>query len=260
MLFRGQNPLTSILKKERCSFRQAPPHFYSPIPPKREYPVRGKVFRCASSLTVECALILPLFLMGVLTMLSAIDLVGELTARNLALSNEARKIALYDAAAGDSAPEWVDLTAAVTPRISFSALPVRLVRADARARVRSYIGFESSDFASSGEENVSGDTVYVSDYESVYHTHPDCTHLDLTVFETDTGSVGSLRNAYGKRYKPCDGFPSGYTGKVYVTAKGDYYYPSPDRGPLTRHVHVVSPDDVPDLCICSRCRERDHAA
>ena len=48
--------------------------------------------------------------------------------------------------------------------------------------------------------------------------------------------------------------------KVYVTAKGDYYYPSPDRGPLTRHVHVVSPDDVPDLCICSRCRERDHAA
>ena len=65
--------------------------------------------------------------------------------------------------------------------------------------------------------------------------HEDCTHLDLTIIATTTDEVGSLRNEYGARYRKCDYFPSGYTGPVYVTAKGDRYYPSLNYGGVTRH-------------------------
>ena len=55
--------------------------------------------------------------------------------------------------------------------------------------------------------NDSDEMVYITDNESVYHTHADCTHLDLTIIETTTDAVGSLRNKYGQKYKKCDYFP-----------------------------------------------------
>ena len=261
MLSRRWNPLTYLFLLV-CSFRSMPLNPTLLYPPKRENAACGKAFRCPSSLTAECALILPLFLMAVLIMLSSIDLPGDLVAENLKLSNRARALASYAGTAGseDSAALWIDLTSSVKPRISFSAIPHIRVRAEARARVRSWVGFRASDFSGEGDSGSSGETVYVTDYESVYHTHADCTHLDLTVIRSDTESVGSLRNVYGKRYKKCDGFPSGYHGEVYVTAKGDYYYPSPDYGSLSRHVHIVSSEETDGLPLCSRCAERDHAA
>ena len=259
MLSRGRSPFTlSIIKK--CSFRPVPHVSPSLYPPKRNYIIRGKAFRCPSSLTAECALVLPLFLMAVLVMLSAVDLVGSLPAENMKLSNRARKLASYAGAADWEGSEWIDLISSVKPEIHFSALPFLPVRTEARARVRAWTGFSASDFQSGEGENGSAETVYVTDYESVYHTHEDCSHLDLTVIKTDTASVGSLRNAYGKRYKKCEGFPPGYTGTVYVSAKGDCYYPSPDYAGLSRHVHIVSSEDTGGLPLCSRCAERDHAA
>ena len=65
---------------------------------------------------------------------------------------------------------------------------------------------------------------------------------------------------YGRKYKPCDGFPPGYRGTVYITAKGDYYYPSLDYPSLTRSVRIESLDDTCGRPKCSRCAERDHAA
>ena len=260
MPFRGWKPLT-ISKFKTCSFRSVPLKSPSLIrPPKRDHRIRGKALRCPSSLTAECALVLPLFLMAVLTMLSVIDLLGDLGAEDLSLSNRARELAVYAGAAGGSGPEWIDLTAQVRPKISFSVFPSGGIRAQARARVRVWKGFDASDFSPGETASDAEQTVYVTDYESVCHTHADCTHLDLTVIRTDTKTVGSLRNVYGERYKKCDGFPSGYTGTVYVTAKGDRYYPSSDYAGLNRHVRITTAGEAGGLPVCSRCAERDHAS
>ena len=269
MLFRGPAAVNQPNHK-RCSFTRTMSQIKKsilkipsyPVSPAGIRPARGKAYRWISSLTVECALTLPLFLMAVLIMLSVIDLTGALTHENLRLSNEARKAASVRALAGGDALEWIDLSSGVTPSISFSAFPTVRIRAAARARVRSYIGFSADDFTLSGDDGAGGETrtVYVTEYESVYHTNPDCTHLDLTVYKSDTASVGSLRNAYGKRYRKCDGFPAGYTGTVYVTAKGDRYYPSPDYAGLQRHVRMEALEDLSGLCECSRCRETRHAS
>ena len=241
-------------------------------PARRFSPPAGRRSLLPASLTAEAALSLPLFLMAVITLLVFLSLPGKLSEQTLRLSGRARALAsaagtvsgaVSPGSAGPSAGSpaadlWIDLPETLTMSAPFAALPVSPVRLAVRARVRAWTGggegtFSAYDGAGSG----SGDTVYVTDYESVYHTHADCTHLDLTILISDTAHVGSLRNAYGSRYKPCSGFPKGYHGPVYLSKNGDCYYPRADDPGLTRHVHVVGSEDAAGLPLCERCAAHD---
>ena len=215
---------------------------------------RGKASLSApASLTIECAMILPLFLMAVITLLTLLDITGKCAKSSLELSNKARQAATYSCVI-DEGPEWVELSDLITYSPPFASIPALKITFCQKARVRRWIGAEEGMFLDGGE---TPKTVYVTDYESVYHTDINCTHIDLSVMKTDLSSVDNLRNIYGKKYKKCTGFPKGYEGPVYITAKGDRYYPSPDFAGLTRNVHITTMDEVSHLHICSRC---SHAA
>ncbi len=224
-----------------------------------------KTFRCAfsktltqASLTIECAMTLPLFVMACTVLLLLVSLPGRCAEEMLDLSNKARQMAVYSSVLGGTGTEWIDLPSFVTERIPFFS---QTVRVPVRARCRVWAGADEGAFSSaSGSSAGSDPLVYVTDHESVYHTHADCTHLDLTILATDTEHVGSLRNIYGERYKKCEGFPKGYSGPVYVTSKGDRYYPSTDYGGLTRHVRMVSSSETGGLPLCERCAAKDAAA
>ena len=211
-------------------------------------------------MTLECALALPLFLMAAVVLCCVLDLFGQVSRKSLSMADTAKKAALAAPAAGDASPEWIDLPGSVPLRIPFPVFGSGKISVPVRARVRSDTGFDADDLSPEDPSEGSGSTVHVTDYDSVYHTHADCTHLDLTVLTSDTASVGPLRNEYGRRYKPCSDFPAGYSGTVYLTAKGDYYYPSPDYPGLTRYVYVKNASDTGGLPLCSRCAEHDHAA
>lgn len=230
------------------------------ISPYQHIKSHEKAYRCTASLTAECALILPLFLTAVLALLLVLDLYGSCVQENLRLSNRTRQAAVLSLLAPDAAPSWIDMRKSCTLGSGTGFLSVKKVSMTARARVRAYTGFAPSDFSHGSLEGEIQKVVYVTDYESVYHTHADCSHLDITVIAANTSSVGRMRNEYGERYRPCDGFPKGYKGTVYVTAHGDRYYPSTDYAALTRHVHMETADDVSGLHICSRCAARDHAS
>ena len=224
-----------------------------------------KTFRCTfsetllqASLTIECALTLPLFIMACTVLLLLVSLPGRCAEEMLDLSNKARQMAVYSSALGGAGAEWIDLPSFVTQKVPFFS---QTLRVPVRARCRVWAGADEGTLSSASAPASGSDAlVYVTDHESVYHTHADCTHLDLTIFATDTEHVGSLRNIYGERYRKCDGFPAGYTGSVYVTSKGDRYYPSTDYGGLTRHVHLVSSSETGGLPLCERCAAKDAAA
>ena len=184
------------------------------------------------SLTLESALVLPLFFFTVVTLASFMDAVGLQTRTNLSLLSYTEPFTC-----------------------GYGLLPVPKLKIAVRARVYPWIG--GTIPLSAGAAEGSGGMVLVTDNQEVYHTHADCTHLDLTIIETTTEQVSSLRSRDGSRYKPCRGFPKGYTGKVYVTAEGTYYYPSLDYAALTRHVHLVDAADHPELKECERCRARE---
>ncbi len=216
------------------------------------------IFICAS-LTVECALALPFFFLCIIMLISFMDAVGLYTEKSLELSNRVRQMAMYAGTLGSDGDEnWIDIPWTVTYRFPVRCVPVPDMKIAIRARVHPWTGYSGSDEKTEAAEN-SGGYVYLTENQEVYHTHADCTHLDLCIMRTNTSAVGRMRNQYGSRYKPCPGFPAGYSGDVYITAKGDYYYPSTDYGSLTRHVRIARLGDHTDLRQCSRCAARDAA-
>lgn len=212
-----------------------------------------------ASLTVECAIALPFFFLCLIMLISFMDAVGLFAEKNLELSNKARQMAMY-AGTLDSDGEsfWIDLPMTVTYKFPVKIIPVPDLKIAVRARVHPWTGYCGSEEKTEAAEK-SGEYVYLTDNQEVYHTHADCTHLDLRIMKLSSSLVGSARNEYGLKYRPCPGFPRGYTGDVYVTAKGDYYYPSMDYGSLTRHVRIARAADADGLCLCSRCAARDAA-
>lgn len=219
---------------------------------------RGKAFLSAS-VTVECALALPLWFFAVITLISFMQAVKIQNVKNLELSNRARSIAMYSGVIeSESGGMWVDFPQTYTYQYPGALGGIAPLRIALRARVYPWIGYGGETVGEGGSGDTEGsETVYLTDNGEVYHTHADCTHLDLTIMRTNVSDVKNLRNEYGNRYKPCSSFPANYDGPVYVTAKGDFYYPSTDYNSLTRHVRMVSRSECPELCICERCAAMD---
>lgn len=205
-----------------------------------------------ASLTIECALVLPVFLFASIILISFMGAIRLQTETNLKLSNRARKLAVT------GQEGWIDLyeEKKYTFPVPFPGISSPL--SVCRARVKSWSGGSLTSDERSGQE--SEPMVYVSNNRSVYHTHPDCSHIDLTIFLSNTTDIKALRNSDGSRYKPCRGFPRHYSGTVYASASGKYYYPSLDYASLKRHVSLVKKSECSGLSECSRCRMRDSAA
>ncbi|MDO4477430.1 MAG: hypothetical protein Q4B73_00145 [Lachnospiraceae bacterium] len=240
------------------------------------------------SVTVECALALPLFFLALAMLIAFMNAIGLQVSASLELANRARRLseAAYMVAggaaeqsayatdelngesrqtAGNQAHDngWIDLTQTKTYRFPVSLIPNAGIAIAVRARVYPWIGAPEGGLGGDGFAAGDGtEMVYVTENQEVYHTHADCTHLDLSVKTATLAEVAHLRNAYGQKYKPCNGFPKDYTGPVYLTEKGDCYYPSPFDHALVRHVKLVKASAVEGLPLCSRCAGRggDHAA
>lgn len=228
-----------------------------------------------ASLTIECALVLPIFFFACITLISLMNAIRIQTLTDLDLSNKARKMAVgaglitaegsadqeqtssSPAASGSGSVRWIDLCLPKSIPLP-GLLPGYHLKVLCRARTAVWSGGGLSSLPSTSEDG--NETVYITDNQAVYHTHADCTHLDLAIYQSTTSEIGKLRNLYGGRYKKCRGFPKHYSGVVYASAKGDYYYPSLNYASLKRHVHLSKRSDCGDLPECSRCRARDGAA
>lgn len=229
--------------------------------------VRAPVKR--ASLTVECALVLPIFFLAILTVISSMEAIRMRTMKELALINKAKTMAVAagvageagasgNAAASEAADGDISYIDLFEP-FSFSWPAPMFGIPDLKVSLRARVGVWSGGGIptdGSGAESDDG-YVYVTNNRSVYHTHADCTHLELAVFAVPMNEISSMRSADGRKYKPCRGFPKGYTGTVYAAARGEYYYPNATYASLTRHVQMVKKTEVEGLHECSRCAARD---
>ncbi|MDO5701732.1 MAG: hypothetical protein Q4G47_00045 [Lachnospiraceae bacterium] len=213
-----------------------------------------------ASLTVESAGVMAISFAACLTLISFLDVVRLQTNKSLELSNTARTMASAAGVAGDRLDDkWVDIPWFSQYELPFGFFGIGPVRIISRARVYPFIG--SDEGVGGAEEGKNRDRmVYVSEHESVYHTHPDCTHIKITIIRTDRAGIGKLRNSSGGKYHPCSDIPSGYDGPIYVTPTGNYYYPSLNYSGLTRHVTVKKLSECRSQRLCSRCAARDGGA
>lgn len=123
-----------------------------------------------------------------------------------------------------------------------------------RAKVRAWTGRTvSGKDGDGGDDEKSGDYVYVTATGSVYHEDTECTHLKLSIHTADIDSIGTLRNNNGAIYHPCEKCGSRAGDTVYITDEGTRYHGSLSCSGLKRTVKQVSREEVDHMRACSKC-------
>lgn len=104
-----------------------------------------------------------------------------------------------------------------------------------------------------GREN-DDSTVYITENGIVYHEDYQCSYLQLSVRFVPYEEVESMRNLWGKIYRPCEKCVIGkaMTG-IYITEQGIRYHNSLTCSGLKRTIRAVEKSDVRWMGGCSRC-------
>lgn len=254
----------------------------------------GKICRKAS-LTVEAAMVLPIFILTVSTILGILDSYRIQALIKTSLHQSAMELGMYAygmeqgmgtpvgniasasvcmAYARNKMPdlgENVQLSFIETTckngeitlrvkgeyRLPVTLLPIPVMKFYNEAKVNSWIGWDASRKISDSEKS-DMDMVYIAENESVYHTSPWCTHINLSIHTGWAENMRKLRNEYGEKYVPCEKCGGGKEAEiVYYTETGNRYHTSENCSGLKRTVHIVKKSEVSHIHQCQRCREKN---
>lgn len=130
----------------------------------------------------------------------------------------------------------------------FRIFPVRI---QLLGQARTWTGYNGNLLSSPSSE----DMVYIAEWESVYHTSRDCTHLALSITRVSKSGIENQTNQYGEHYYPCEKCMKNGTSEsfVYITRTGSCCHSTRTCPGLTRTVTAVRKSDIEGLRACSRC-------
>lgn len=245
------------------------------------------------SITIEAAIVVPLFFLATVALICVMDLQRIKSEINVSLNQSAKELGMYAFAlngAKEESPvgavddavcmivtmnrikdnEQVSLLPLKTTyqdnrielwisghyKLPVSILPLPKIVFQNRVNVHDWTGY-SGDFGGGGASDIGGEMVYVTDYQSVYHTSSKCTHLELSIVQTTKNQVAYERNENGAKYYDCPHCVNGneHLGTVYITKTGDRYHADLNCQSLKRSVRLVEKDLLSGISECSRCRE-----
>lgn len=106
------------------------------------------------------------------------------------------------------------------------------------------------------DEEEDGEYVYVTENGTVYHTHSNCTYIDIKLTSVSADAVDNLRNSNGAKYHACEICVNGNTtglSTVYITNSGTRYHISAGCSSITRTVIKILKSEVGDRSLCSKC-------
>lgn len=96
--------------------------------------------------------------------------------------------------------------------------------------------------------------VYVTIYGEVWHETTDCTYLDIDVYETRRNVIGGLRNENGEKYRLCELCGDAQWGDVvFYTPQGECYHKERKCSSLVRYIRAVAWAENLPYRACNRC-------
>lgn len=213
----------------------------------------GKSMRKAS-LAVETALVLPLFFLGVITLISFMDIYKVQTEHLTKLCEKAKQAGMY-AYTADGGPEEITLPDIYEYKPVGGLIPLPTVWNYNYVKVHTWTGVESEQFHDNGETQEIEKMVYMTDSGTVYHRNLSCSYLDLSVNQVAGSSISGAVNKYGERYTACEicSRNQSPSGSVYITQQGNRYHNLGSCSGLKRSVRLVKESDASGVCACSRC-------
>ncbi len=238
-------------------------------------------------LTVEAALIVPVFILALCTVMGILDCYRiqstvktsihqsamELGMYAYVNSQDDKKIAMLNSAicvayAQKKLPKFeenvsvsmisshyknntITLIAIIKYRFPIQLFPVPPLKLVNVSEVYGWVGESNSE--KDEEASVAYKMVYVTNHESVYHTSANCSHLNLKIYEA------KKENIY-REYEPCQKCCRGQEvdrqSSVYYTKTGDCYHVQKNCSSLKRIVRMVEASKVNELSLCKRCKKR----
>ena len=220
------------------------------------------------SITVETALILPVFLFAMLSVMYLIDAIRISSENTEMLAEKACLYAKY-AYIGDSISDGtavsdaidminggddiIDLVKRYRIDVPFDLSGAYDPFAIDRVRVRAFTGYDNSKHCH-GHDDAPEEMVYVTEYGSVYHRSLGCSHLNLNVRSVAYDSISNERSNDGSRYYACEYCcPHGAKpASVYITDDGNRYHSTLSCGALKRTVNEVALSQT-SLPACKEC-------
>lgn len=220
------------------------------------------------SITVEAALILPIFLFAMLSISYLTDAVRISSANTERLAERAYTYAKYayigNSLVGNSTlsdtidvinggDDIIDLVKRYRINVPFDLLNAYDPYAVDRVRVRAFTGYDNTKHGHRDNEEAE-EMVYVTEYGSVYHRSLGCSHLNFNIRSTDYSSVSKERANDGSKYYACE-YCCSHGSKplvVYITDDGNRYHSTLSCGALKRTIKEI-PLSQTTLPPCKEC-------
>lgn len=247
----------------------------------------------AAGMTVEAAVVLPLCLMFLMNLGSAVEMIRLHNNLQLALWDTGGSLALYGYEQGGSdlssilsafyvrnrlvdsvGEEYLDNSPLVYGSRGLLLLESEMLKAEDELDITvtygvgpmsSLAGFWRFRMANRycvhlwngyaiPETPEVTELVYVTVNGEVCHRDRDCTYLRLSIRETSRWRIEEERNQWGRKYSACEKCAAGTMPEtLYVTGEGDRYHYRSDCSGLKRTVISLMPEEAAGYRYCSRC-------
>ena len=210
------------------------------------------------SLTIEAALVLPLFLFACLALLSVMDMLTHYMDTEIKLYQTARAAAVYGYAAGgkgNGQEDWIRLKL-VYPLRGYGGRFAKSLLLENHVNVHIFNGYGGDEIGEKSREDI---YVYITGGSEVYHRRRDCKHLNVSVQAVSRAGAAACRNKDGGKYYPCRYCSRGISHapadspKVYITDYGVLYHTRIDCPDLKRRVSVVRLSEAGGRRACRDC-------
>lgn len=206
-----------------------------------------------ASITVEAALVCPVFLFAVLALINIIIWFDEAEAVQRKLTDDIRRIQAVSYVSENILPLQdedgnIDL-------VNMYVAGINVPMPDfIKPIVRQHVVSRPFSGITTIEDGESGEIVYITPNGSVYHVSSTCSYIKTVLYSVRLSEIDSERNNSGGKYYPCERCGDSVAGGcVYVTSYGSRYHG--DRGctSISRNVISVFKEEVGGMRMCKKC-------
>lgn len=208
-----------------------------------------------ASLAAETALVLPLFFLGIITLISFMDIYRIQTEHLTVLCEKTKEAGMYAYVLDGKGPEEITLPDVYSYTPAGGLVPLPEIWMHNTVKVHAWTGAEYQDTGNNAVSEKPEEMVYVTETGSVYHKSSGCHYLNLSINQIAGSRISSARNNYGEKYHPCETCSRNQppAGSVYVTGNGNRYHNLESCSGLKRTVKLVKQSQVKDMHACSKC-------